>query len=185
MTMSTELPNIPEEIRQLVSEGKRLPPVQNWHPERTGEIDIRIASDGRWYFQGEEMTREATVHLFSTILRRDGEDYYLVTPAEKQKIQVEDVPFVVRLMDVEAAGTAQQKIHFSTNVGDHFTLSAEHPLSLRGDAKEPRPYVRVRDRLEARLLSPVYYELANYVEQDAQGQLSVLSAGERFLLSNA
>jgi hypothetical protein len=148
-----------------------------------GVIDIRIARDGQWYFQGEPMTRTATVHLFSTILRKDGEDYCLVTPAEKLKIQVEDVPFVVRLMDVEAAGTPEQKIHFSTNVGDHFTLSAEHPLQRVTQGNETVPYVLVRAGLRARLLRPVYYALADLVE-DRAGTFSVLSAGQRFILDS-
>jgi hypothetical protein len=183
MTRSTELPNIPEDIRKLVEEGKSLPPVDKWHPEREGEIDIRIARDGQWYFQGDLMTREATVRLFSTILRRDGHDYFLVTPAEKQKIQVDDVPFIVRLMDVEEAGTPAQKIHFSTNVGDSFTLSSEHVLEMLAHGDDVAPYVRVRGALKARLSSPVYYELVRYVEEDAQGRVFVRSDGTSFYLS--
>lgn len=178
MPLNTTLPNIPEDIRKLVAEGRSLPPVENWHPVREGVVAIRIARDGQWYFQGEPMTREATVQLFSTILRKDGEDYFLVTPAEKQKIEVEDAPFVVRLMDIENPGEKEQKIHFSTNVGDHFTLSVDHPFVLETDAKgELRPYVIVRRNLRARLLSPVYYELAGLAQESESGQFGVWSAG--------
>lgn len=177
MPLDTYLPNIPEDIRKLVTEGKALPPVENWHPTREGVVAIRIARDGQWYFQGEPMTREATVHLFSTILRKDDEGYFLVTPAEKQKIEVEDAPFVVRLMDVEDAGLPVQKIHFATNVGDHFTLSEQHPFIFEQDKSGgPLPYVLVRRNLRARLLSPVYYALAECVTEH-DGHYGVWSAG--------
>lgn len=183
MPRDTALPNIPEDIRNLVTEGRALPPVENWHPAREGVVAIRIARDGQWFFQGEPMTREATVQLFSTILRKDGEDYFLVTPAEKQKIEVEDAPFVVRLMDVENPGTQEQKIHFSTNVGDHFTLCVDHPLVLETNASgEPCPYVIVRRNLRARLLSPVYYELAGLAQESESGQFGVWSDGTFFVL---
>ena len=183
MPLDTTLPNIPEDIRKLVAEGKALPPVESWHPTREGAVAIRIARDGQWYFQGEPMTREATVHLFSTILLKDGEDYFLVTPAEKQKIEVEDVPFVVRLMDVEDDGLPSQKIHFSTNVGDHFTLSEAHPLILEQDSKgAPLPYVLVRRNLRARLLTPVYYALADRAVENPQGQIGIWSGGRFFVL---
>lgn len=183
MPLDTALPNIPEDIRKLVAEGKMLHPVESWHPTREGVVDIRIARDGQWYFQGEPMTREATVHLFSTILRKDGEAYFLVTPAEKQKIQVEDAPFVVRLMDVEDAGLPSQKIHFSTNVGDHFTLSEAHPLILELDKNgAPLPYVLVRGNLRARLLTTVYYALAELAVENAQGQIGIWSGGLFFVL---
>ena len=178
------LPNMAEEIRALVGDGDSLPPVEQWHPERVGDIDIRIGRDGHWFYQGEEMTREAVVRLFSTILRKDDDGYCLVTPAEKMRIQVEDAPFVVRLMDVEGEGQAQT-IHFSTNVGDSFTLSANHPLRVyTNENGDPKPYVKVRRNLEALVSRSVYYELADLAVPKAEGSddYGVWSTGEFFQL---
>ncbi len=178
------LPNMAEEIRALIGDGESLPPVDKWHPERVGEIDIRIASDGHWYYQGEEMTRESVVRLFSTILRKDDDGYCLVTPAEKMRIQVDDAPFVVRLMDVEGQGESQA-VHLSTNVGDSFTLSAEHPLRVYTNEKgDPKPYATVRRNLEALLSRSVYYELVELAvprSEDSENY-GVWSAGEFFSL---
>ncbi len=185
MSKHIELPNFADEVRKLVGEERALPPVENWHPQRVGEVDIRIAKDGVWHYQDEPMQRESMVRLFASILRRDGEEYYLVTPAEKMKITVDDVPFVVRIMDVEGEGEAQ-KLHFSTNVGDSFTLSEKHPLRVvLNDRGEPSPYVTVRRNLEALLLRPVYYELAELAlasEADAD-VLGVWSSGKFFALA--
>ncbi|WP_156498153.1 DUF1285 domain-containing protein, partial [Oleiphilus sp. HI0043] len=90
-----DLPTIATQIRELVGEDDSLPPVETWQPERVGEIDIRIDSQGEWYYQGDKMERQAVVRLLSRILRRDGEDFFLVTPYEKMKITVDDAPFVV------------------------------------------------------------------------------------------
>jgi hypothetical protein len=154
------LPDFAAEIKELVGEGKKLPPVNDWHPEREGEIDIRIAKDGVWFYQGDAMPRQSIVKLFSGILRKDDQDYFLVTPAEKMKIVVDDAPFVVCMMDVEGEGEAQ-KIYFSTNVGDAFLLSSAHAMTVDYNLKnEPSPYVRVRDKLNALISRQVYYELA-------------------------
>jgi len=165
------LPDFAEEIRVLVGEGKKLPPVNEWHPVRVGEIDIRIAKDGVWFYQGDEMERQSIVKLFSGILRKDDQDYYLVTPVEKMKITVDDAPFVVCMMDVEGKGE-DQKIYFSTNVGDAFLLSSLHPLTVEYNQRnEPSPCVLVRDKLNALISRQVYYELAELVvdTSDEQG----------------
>lgn len=178
------LPTFASDIRALVGEDGKLPPVESWQPSRAGEIDIRIASDGVWFYQGEEMQRESVVRLLSRILRKDSDGYYLVTPSEKMKISVDDAPFVVTMMDVEAENT-EQKIHFSTQTGDYFTLSAEHPLEVvYSDSGEPKPYVKVRHDLLAKINRSVYYELAERVvpsEQDEE-KFGVWSRGEFFLL---
>lgn len=178
------LPDFAEEIRVLVGEGKKLPPVNEWHPERIGEIDIRIAKDGVWFYQGNEMERQSIVELFSGILRKDDQDYYLVTPVEKMKITVDDAPFVVCMMDVEGEGE-KQKIYFSTNVGDAFLLSSSHALTVDYNEKnEPSPYVSVRDKLSALVSRQVYYELAELVvdTSDEQGveQFGIWSDGVFF-----
>jgi len=180
------LPDFAAEIRVLVGEGKKLPPVNEWHPERVGEIDIRIAKDGVWFYQGDEMERQSIVKLFSGILRKDDQDYFLVTPVEKMKISVDDAPFVVCMMDVEGEGE-DQKIYFSTNVGDAFLLSSTHSLTVDYNQRnEPSPYVRVRDKLSALISRQVYYELAEHVVDvsDEQGveKFGVWSDGAFFSL---
>ena len=110
-------------------------------------------------YQGAKMERLSVVQLLSTILRKEGDEYFLVSPAEKLKLQVDDVPFSVVMMDVEGEGV-EQSLHFSTQVGDCFTLSPEHALRVSYNEKgEPSPYVHVRSGLEAKLSRTVYYEL--------------------------
>jgi hypothetical protein len=157
----SDLPSFASDIRELLKDPKALPPVESWHPEREGEIDILINSVGEWLYQGNKMERLSVVQLLSTILRREGDEYYLVSPAEKLKISVEDVPFSVVMMDVEGEGI-NQSLHFSTQVGDCFTLSQEHALRLSYNQKgEPSPYVHVRNDMEAKLSRSVYYELVD------------------------
>lgn len=156
----SDLPAFASEIRELLKNPKSLPPIEKWTPERVGEIDILINASGEWLYQGNKMERLSVVQLLSTILKKEGDDYFLVSPAEKLKLQVEDVPFVVVMMDVEGEGVGQ-KLHFSTQVGDCFTLTPEHALRVAYNEKqEPAPYVHVRAGLEAKLNRTVYYELA-------------------------
>lgn len=155
----SDLPAFAEDIRKLLKDPKALPPVESWQPEREGEIDILINSSGEWLYQGNKMERLSVVQLLSTILRKEGNDYFLVSPAEKLKLQVEDVPFIVVMMDVEGEGL-EQALNFSTQVGDCFTLSPEHRLRLSYNEKgEPSPYLHVRNGMEAKLSRSVYYEL--------------------------
>ena len=163
--------------------GKRrgLPPVHLWNPPNTGEIDIVIRKDGSWVHEGGVIGREALVRLFSTVLRKDPDGIYLVTPHEKLKIEVEDAPFVaVRL---ERKGGA---LRFTTNVGDEVEAGPEHPIRVAVDARgEPRPYVHVRSGLEALIARPVFYELAELAEERAAPaglELGVASNGAWFPL---
>jgi len=184
MTKKIELPRFALDIRDLVGEGRVLPPVESWHPEREGDIDIRISKDGSWFYQGDKIEREALVQLFSSILRKDGKDYFWVTPAEKLKIVVENAPFLVCMVDVEGVGK-EQKLHFSTNVGDCFTLSAAHPLTVKYNEKgEPAPYVTVRGNLNALLSRKVYYELVDLVvaSESNKERYGVWSDGQFFLI---
>jgi len=155
------LPDFTTDIRSLLGDSDQLPPVQEWHPSVVGDIDIRIAKDGGWFYRGEVMSRVDVVKLLSSILRKDDEEFFLVTPTEKMRIQVEDAPFVVNMMDVDGSGESQ-KLHFSTQLGDCFTLSPVHPLRvIYNEKQEPSPYLLVRDRLEARVSRQVYYEMAD------------------------
>jgi len=127
------------------------------------------------------------VRLFSTVLRREEDDhYYLVTPVEKCRIQVEDVPFHAILMNIRSPGESQT-ITFTTNVADEVLLDSDHPLRIETDAEteEPSPYILIRDRLEARLNRSVYYQLADAaIEREIEGEtwLGVWSTGIFFKL---
>lgn len=159
---------------------RKLPPVSNWHPDRIGSIDIRIARDGTWYHEGDPILRQPLVDLFSTILRKDPDGYCLVTPAEKLLIEVEDVPF--QAIDVEVKGTgADQQLMFSTNVGDYVIADAAHPIVVEGDPEHPRPYLEVRDGLRALISRSVYYRLSDLAEEDQNGWW-LTSTGTRFKL---
>jgi hypothetical protein len=138
-----------------VTGAKGLPPVHLWNPPYCGEIDIRIARDGIWWHEGSPIGRAPLVRLFSTILKREGARFYLVTPVEKVGIVVEDVPFIATDFVVAGAG-AGQALTFTTNVGDSVVAGPDAPLRLTGDA----PYVMVRAGLEARIDRKSFYRLA-------------------------
>ena len=138
----------------------RLPPVESWNPAHCGDSDMRIARDGTWYHQGSPISRLAMVRLFSTILRREPDGgYVLVTPAEKLDIAVDDAPFVATEMKREGDGNAA-RIAFRLNTGDIVIAGADHPLRFDDHEDGPRPYLRVRAGLDALIVRPVYYELA-------------------------
>jgi hypothetical protein len=156
-----------------------LPPVHLWAPERAGEIDIVIRRDGSWLHEGAVIGREAMVRLFSTILRKDPDGFWLVTPYEKLRLQVEDAPFVAVRVDRQDG-----VLRFLTNVGDEVEAGPDHPIRVEtSEAGEPRPYVRVRGGLDALIARPVFYELADMAEarETATGrQMGLTSAGAWF-----
>ncbi len=164
--------------------GKKLPPVHLWNPPLSGDIDIRIASDGRWYHEGGEIRREALVRVFSTILKREGDEVFLVTPVEKWRITVEDAAFVA--VDVEAEGRGEaQVLRFVTNVGDVVEAGTEHAIRVENEADEPAPYVMVRDGLEARIDRKSFYrmvEMGEEAEIDGKRHFGVWSGGMFFPL---
>lgn len=168
-----------DELVALEADRKR-PPVSLWHPVREGRIDIRIDHDGSWYHEGELIRRQSLVKLFSTILRRDPDGYCLVTPAERLLIEVADVPFVAVDVEVKGAGRDQQLL-FVTNVDDYVLADQAHPIRIGGAPDRPRPYVLVRDGLEALIGRAVYYRLVELCESDAGGYW-LWSAGTRFRL---
>jgi hypothetical protein len=161
---------------------RSLPPVHLWNPDPCGDIGLEIRRDGSWWQDGVRFSREKLVRLFSTILRRDPDGHYLVTPHEKVVVKVEDSPFLgVRVDRHESDG--HQVIVVTTNVGDVVAVDAEHPLRVETDARtgEPSTYVRVRGGLEARLARTAWYELVSWAEQDAgAATMSVASSGIRF-----
>lgn len=160
----------------------KLPPVENWHPDRIGEIDIRIKANGEWLHEGVVIHRKPIVKIFASILRIEEDGYFLVTPVEKLAIQVEDVPFVV--VDMESLGEGrEQSVVFKSNVDDVILLDCEHPLTLVEDADGFKPYVHVRNSLQARLVNEVFYRLADLVEDEEAEPLYLWSGGKRFRVS--
>lgn len=165
-------------------------PVHLWHPELSGEMDMRIARDGTWYHEGDPIKRLALAQLFSTILRLDEDGrYYLVTPVERWGIQVDDAPFVATGLTVSGQGE-QQQLTFTTNLEDSIPLDADHPLRVELDPQtgEPSPYVRVRANLDALISRTVFYELVDLaVETEVAGQLrtGVWSGGQFFPMDGA
>lgn len=161
--------------------GARLPPVESWNPRLSGDIDIRIARDGTWYHEGGAITRLELVRLFSSLLKREDDQYYLVTPVEKWRIQVDDAPFVIVALEREVDADGTQQLVFATNVGDQVIAGPDHPLrvvdvSARGTA----PYLLVRRNLEGLLSRPVYYQLAEIAEPAPDGNGHGVASGGIF-----
>ncbi|NND41703.1 MAG: DUF1285 domain-containing protein [Silicimonas sp.] len=137
-----------------------LPPVHLWDPPDCGDLDIRIARDGTWFYLGTPIGRPEMVRLFSTILRKDGDRYVLVTPVEKVGIVVDYAPFVA--VDFEATGAGEDQIlTFETNVGDEAAAGPDHPIRVERAAEtgEPSPYVHIRADLEALIDRKSFYRL--------------------------
>jgi hypothetical protein len=162
---------------------RKRPPVSRWNPANVGVSAMRIGADGRWFHQGSEIRRPEMVRLFATILRRDGASYFLVTPVERLSIDVDDAPFLA--VDVEASGEGKaQRLAFRTNVDDYVEADADHPIEVRGASPAARPYVLVRDRLEALISRAVYYRLAELAIPGSSGRAGVWSNGAFFELEN-
>jgi hypothetical protein len=147
---------------KAASKGKGLPPVHLWNPPFCGDLDIRIARDGTWYYLGTPFGRPELVRLFSTILRKDDDKYFLVTPVEKVGITVEDAPFLAVDFDVTGEGETQT-LTFHTNVGDQTTAGPDAPIRVTRDPEtgEPSPYVLVRANLEALIDRKSFYRLVD------------------------
>ncbi len=148
------------EIGELI-EARKLPPVESWNPERTGDSKMRINSDGSWIHEGAPITRQAMVRAFSSILRRDAQgDYFLVTPYEKLRIEVEDAPFVA--VDVTSQDEGADRIlAFRLNTDDLVVAGPDNIITISEENGEPAPYLHVRGGLNARISRAVFYELAD------------------------
>lgn len=152
------------ELQQVKSKGK--PPIHLWNPDKIQDIDMEICADGTWNYLGTPIERPRLVHLFASVMRIEDGQYFLVTPAEKCRIRVQDVPFQIVLMANNGEG-AQQEIEFTTNMSESVHLSRENPLraEIDADAKETALYVMIRDGLEARINRNVYYQLTDLLVQ--------------------
>lgn len=150
--------------------GKGPPPLHLWNPPFCGDIDMRIARDGTWFYMGTPIGRPGLVKLFSSIIKREGDAYFLVTPVEKVGITVDDAPFLA--IDLETTGTDNnQCVTFTTQVGDTAVAGAAHPLRVARDAVtgEPSPYILIRANLEALIDRKSFYRLIDLC-QHAQHQ---------------
>lgn len=153
-----------------------------WHPELTGDMDLVVTRDGQWLYEGRPIGRESAVRLFSNILRKEDDgEYYLVTPVEKWRIQVEDAPLLAHSLAVRGEGQ-EQVLSVTTNMGDVLEIGEEHPLRVDHypETHEPRPVVIVRPGIEARLVSSAFYDLAELVEEreiDGESWHGALSQG--------
>jgi hypothetical protein len=169
-------------------EGKGLPPVHLWNPPFCGDLDMRIASDGTWYYMGTPIGRPALVRLFSTILKREDGKHFLVTPVEKVGIRVDDAPFLAVEMQKRASG-AGTSLRFRTNVDDWVDCDATHRLRFEAAADGGlTPYLHVRADLWAKVTRALYYDLVDMGEErmvDGQEMFGVESAGEFFPMADA
>lgn len=173
-------------LQRLARTAERLTYSANWQPPYAGDSEMRIARDGRWFYQGGEITRLALVQLFSRLLRREGEQYFLVTPVEKLSIEVEDAPFVsVDVNVIEQAG--QQQVYVTTNLGDTVLISPEHPLQVEVDpeSQEPSPYLTIGGNLKVLVQRNDFYRLVDCGEErqlDGQSVFGICSQGDFYLL---
>jgi hypothetical protein len=164
-----------------------LPPVHLWHPEFSGDIDIRVDREGRWFHEGGEIKRPALVKLFASILLCEEGSYFLVTPVEKWRIQVEVAPlFVVGATREQRDG--KQAIVLTTRTENVVVVDAQHPLrvELMPDSGQPLPLVTVRDNLTALISRNVFYQLVEWAAEESDiiegAELSLSSMGQRFSL---
>jgi uncharacterized protein len=164
-----------------------LPPVHLWDPPFCGDIDMRIATDGTWFYLGTPIGRPALVRLFSTVLKREGDSYFLVTPVEKVGIRVDDAPFLAVEMQVENDG-ASHRLSFRTNVDDWILCDADHALRFEPSAEGGlTPYLHVRANLWAKVTRAVYYDLVELGEErnvDQADMFGVSSAGCFFAMAS-
>lgn len=163
---------------------KGPPPVHLWNPPFCGDLDIRIARDGTWYYLGTPFGRMPLVKLFSSILKLEDGRYYLVTPVEKVGIKVDDAPLLAVDFEAEGEGAAQS-LRFFTKTEDEVVASAENPIRVVRDPEtgEPSPYVHVRRGLEALIDRKSFYrliELGTHERLDGQDWFGLWSQGRFF-----
>lgn len=173
--------SLAEAARAATQKGKRGPaPVHLWNPPFCGDLDIRIARDGTWFYLGTPIGRKELVALFASIIRKDGDDYFLVTPVEKVGITVDDAPFVAIDFNTDDAG-----LRFETNVGDSVIAGPDHPIRVTRDptTQEPSPYILIRANLEALIDRKSFYRLVDLGEEavfEGEQWFGVRSAGAFF-----
>lgn len=165
------------------------PPVETWNPPFCGNIDMKIAADGTWFYQKTPIGRPALVKLFASILKREGEHYFLVTPVEKVGIEVEDAPFLAVEMTVNR-DTPGQVLRFRTNVDDSVAAGPDHALRFEAEPETGglKPYVHVRRDLWAKVTRALFYDLVELGEErdiGGKAMFGIASSGEFFPMAEA
>lgn len=166
-----------------------LPPVHLWNPPFCGDLDMRIAGDGTWFYMGTPIGRPALVRLFSTILKREDGKHFLVTPVEKVGIRVDDAPFLAVEMQNEQGERGGRLLRFRTNVDDWVPCDGGHRLRFEMAADGGlTPYLHVRSDLWAKVTRALYYDLVDMGEErvvDGQPMFGIESGGEFFAMADA
>ncbi len=169
--------------------GKGPPPVHLWNPPFCGDLDMRIGSDGTWYYLKTPIGRPALVKLFASVLKREGEKYFLVTPVEKVGITVDDAPFMVVELKIEQ-GEGGRVLHFRTNVDDWVACGPGHALRFEPEPNTGglKPYLHVRRELWAKVSRALFYDLVDMGEErdlDGAAMFGIVSGGEFFPMAPA
>jgi hypothetical protein len=176
-----------EGIVAALPKAKGLPPVDKWNPPFCGDIDMRIAADGIWYYQKTPIGRPALVKLFASVLKREADKYFLVTPVEKVGILVDDAPFLA--VEMSVANNDDPTLTFRTNVDDFVTAGPGHALRFEQEASGGlRPYLHVRRDLWAKVTRALFYDLVELGEErdlDGRRMFGIASAGTFFPIADA
>jgi hypothetical protein len=187
MQKTTQIPSMLSGLGTKTAGRQRRPPVELWNPPYCGEIDMRIGADGTWFYQKSPIGRPALVQLFASILKREDDRYFLVTPVEKCGIEVDDAPFTAVEMQIEEPA---QTLLFRTNVDDWIRCGADHPLRFdpEPDTGGLKPYLLVRANLWAKVARALLYDLVALAEEreiDGVRKIGVVSAGAFFAMGDA
>ena len=167
-------------------ESKGPPPVERWDPPYCGDLDMRIAADGTWFYLKTPIGRPALVKLFASVLKREGEKYFLVTPVEKCGIQVDDAPFLAVELNVEESVDGRV-LNFRTNVDDWVCCGPEHALRFEPEAGTGglKPYLHVRRDLWAKVTRTLFFDLVELGEErevEGRAMFGVMSKGTFFAM---
>jgi hypothetical protein len=181
------LDSIAGAARKVAKTGPR--PVHLWNPPFCGDLDMRIATDGTWFYLKTPIGRPALVKLFASVLKREGDEYFLVTPVEKCGITVDDAPFLAVELKLEE-GPCGRVLQFRTNVDDWVACGADHALRFESEAATGglKPYLHVRRNLWAKVTRALFYDLVALGEEreiEGQRMFGVASAGEFYVMAPA
>jgi uncharacterized protein len=176
-------------LATAAGKAKGPPPVERWNPPFCGDLDMRIAADGVWYYLQTPIGRPALVRLFASVLKREGDKYFLVTPVEKCGISVDDVPFLAVELNVDQS-PAGQVLHFRTNVDDWVRCGSAHALRFEPEAGTGglKPYLHVRRDLWARVTRALFFDLVELGEERevaGRAMFGVTSEGAFFPMAPA
>jgi hypothetical protein len=178
-----------EAITGALGRAKGPPPVELWNPPFCGDLDMRIAADGTWFYLNTPLGRQALVKLFASVLKREGDKYFLVTPVEKCGIRVDDAPFLAVELKIED-NAAGRLLSFRTNVDDWVACGPQHPLRFEPESGTGglKPYLHVRRDLWAKVTRALFFDLVELGEERDVGgtaMFGVSSMGAFFPMAPA